>query len=334
MLKGLFILDTYAFEKIYPAAVRTEIEKLVDIYAPQQTRESISRNLPLLHDADVIFSGWGGAVMDGSFLTAAPHLKAVFYGAGSIKGIVTDDFWERNILITSSYAANAVPVSEYALSQILFTLKSGWQFAQTIKEHGSFPQNKELHSGVIGAFDSTVGIISLGVIGRRLCELLRPFDLKIIAYDPYVSKEDAAELNVELCSLEEIFIRADVVSLHAPWLKETEGMITGKHFASMKRKASFINTSRGAIVRENEMIEVLQTRTDLQVVLDVTYPEPPKPGSPLYTLPNVVLTPHIAGAVNNECARMGIYVVDELKRFINGEPQQWGISRERAAIMA
>jgi phosphoglycerate dehydrogenase-like enzyme len=115
---------------------------------------------------------------------------------------------------------------------------------------------------------------------------------------------------------------------------ETEGMITGEHLAMMKPNATFINTARGAVVREDEMIEVLQQRPDLFAILDVTYPEPPEPGSPLYTLPNVVLTPHIAGSLDNECRRMGKYAVTELRRYLNGEPPLWGITREQAAKLA
>ena len=106
---------------------------------------------------------------------------------------------------------------------------------------------------------------------RPLCNLLKPFDIQVIAYDPYASNELAMELNVELCSLDEIFQRSHVVSLHTPWLPETEGMITGRHFSLMKKYATFINTARGAVVREDEMIEVLRTRQDLQAVLDVTW---------------------------------------------------------------
>ena len=114
----------------------------------------------------------------------------------------------------------------------------------------------------------------------------------------------------------------------------TVGLITGAHLATMKAGATFINTARGAIVREAEMIDVLQARPDLLAVLDVTYPEPPVGGSPLYSLPNVILTPHIAGSLDTECQRMGQIVVDELQRYLAGEPLQWAISQEQASIMA
>jgi phosphoglycerate dehydrogenase-like enzyme len=172
------------------------------------------------------------------------------------------------------------------------------------------------------------------MIGRRVCEMLKQFDLNVLACDPFAGAQDARTLGVQLVSLEELFRQSDVVSLHTPWLKETEGMITGELLRSMKQDASFINTARGAVVREKEMIEVLEQRPDLFAVLDVTYPEPPEKDSPLYTLPNVIITPHIAGALDNECHRMARYMIAEVKRFLNGEPLTWGIDKEKASILA
>jgi len=149
-------------------------------------------------------------------------------------------------------------------------------------------------------------------------------------FDPFVSEAQAAELGAEKVSLEELFQRSDVVSIHTPSLPETRGMVTGTHIASMKPGATFINTSRGEVVCEDEMIAVLQQRDDLQAVLDVTTVEPPEPDSLLYTLPNVVLTPHIAGSVGSECRRMAQYMVDELERFVAGQPLKWAVTPEAA----
>jgi phosphoglycerate dehydrogenase-like enzyme len=330
MPKGIYLLNAGAYNQIYGPAEQRDIAQLVDLVARPQTGETIRSNPDLLHEVNFIFSGWGLPKLDEAFLSNAPNLKAVFYGAGSIKSIVTDAFWARGIPITSSYAANAVPVIEYTLSQIFFCLKRGWYFAQRIKNEGRYPPRE----AVPGGYGSTVGIISLGMIGRGVCKRLQSFDLNVIAYDPFVTLDAAADLNVELVSLDDLFRRADVVSLHTPWLKETEGLITGVHFAMMKENATFINTARGAIVREKEMIEVLQQRTDLWAILDVTYPEPPVSGSLLYTMPNVILTPHLAGSRDDECRRMGRIVVEELGRYLKGQPLRWAINREQAAIMA
>jgi len=330
VVKGLYILNRFGFERIYGPQQRKEIATLVDIYAPVQTRETIREELHLLHDAEVILTGWGGACMDEEFLAAAPNLKAVFYGAGTIKPVVTDALWDRGIIITSSYAANAVPVAEFTISQILFCLKHGWQYVFQIKRERKWPERHP----VPGAYGSTIGIISLGMTGRKVLELLRCYDMHVIVYSTSLTRERAEKLGVELCSLDEIFKRADVVSLHTAALPATKGMITGRHFASMKRGAAFINTARGIVVQENEMIEVLERRPDLLAVLDVTYPEPPAQDSPLYTLPNVILTPHIAGSMDKECQRMGDYAVEELKRYCAGQPLKWRITKESAASLA
>ena len=179
-----------------------------------------------------------------------------------------------------------------------------------------------------------MALISLGMIGRLVARLLRNFQVNVIAYDPFATPAAAAELGVRLVSLEEAFATADVVSLHTPWLKETENLVTGQLIASMKRNATFINTARGAVVAEEEMLDVLERRPDLTALLDVTYPEPPAPSSRIYTLPNVMLTPHIAGSLDGECQRMGQYAVDECRRYLAGEPLQWQVTRKMAETLA
>ncbi|MBN2449902.1 MAG: hydroxyacid dehydrogenase [Lentisphaeria bacterium] len=329
--KALFVLARHSYDQIYGPRERADIDAMADVYAPPLTKEEAAANPEILEPCELIFSGWGAPRMDAGFLEAAPHLRAVFYGAGSVKGMVSDALWERGITVTSSWGANALPVAEYTLSQVLFCLKLGWRFAFSIKREGRYPSPKW---PVPGTYGSTVAVISLGMIGRRVCELLRPFDLQRIAFDPFVEPAAAAALGVRLCSLEECFATADVVSLHTPRLPETEGMIRGEHFRSMRPDASFLNTARGAVVRQDEMIEVLSQRPDITAVLDVTYPEPPPPNSPLYTLPNVIVTPHIAGSMGAECLRMGRYAVEECRRFLAGEPLHWQVTRERAATLA
>jgi len=330
--KGLYVLDKEAFELIYGPEEQRDIAELVDVFAPPQTKISVAANTRLLAEADVILSGWGAPVMDGRFLEAAPRLRAVFYGSGSIRYFTTDALWRRNVLVTSSYAANAVPVAEYTLGVILLSLKHFWRLAAQARRGGEW--RDPARQQVPGAFRRTVGLVSLGMIGQLVRERLQPFDLRVIAYDPLLTAEMSAALKVDPVPLQQLFREADVVSLHTPWLRETEGLIRGAHLAAMKTGATFINTARGAIVREREMIDALRQRPDLTAVLDVTDPEPPAAGSPLRTLPNVVLTPHIAGSLGLECRRMGRYVVEELRRYLAGEPLRWQLTEEKARIMA
>jgi phosphoglycerate dehydrogenase-like enzyme len=111
-------------------------------------------------------------------------------------------------------------------------------------------------------------------------------------------------------------------------------MITGRHFRSMKKGATFINSARGAVVRQEEMIAALKERPDLTAVLDVVHPEPPPLDDEVAQMPNIVLTPHIAGSMSGECRRLGRYVVNEVERYVAGQPPQWPITREAAEKLA
>jgi phosphoglycerate dehydrogenase-like enzyme len=328
--KGLIILDRQGFELIYGDEHQAAISHRVELLAEPLTKEQALKRPELLAQADVIFSGWGAPKMDAEFLAAASRLKAVFYGAGSIRYFTTDEFWARRIVVSSAYAMNAIPVAEYTLATILLSLKNFWKQAFDSRRLGRFPER----SPCAGAYGSKVGLISLGMIGRLVRERLRPYDLEVLAYDPFVTPEQATVLGIEMVSLDEIFRQCDVVSLHTPWLKETEGMIQGRHFELMKPHTTFLNTARGAVVNEVEMIEVLKRRTDITALLDVTYPEPPAKDSPLWTMPNILLTPHIAGSQDRECRRMGKLMIDEFDRWTKGENLKWAISKEKAALLA
>jgi phosphoglycerate dehydrogenase-like enzyme len=328
---ALFILDAEFLPLIYGGDERGDLERLAHFYAPPQTRESIAESSALLADAEVIFSGWGSPVLDEEFLSAAPKLRAIFYGSGTTNYITTEAFWERDIVISSAYAANARPVAEYTLGAILLSLKNFWRFQTKAKMRLGWGTPAR---HLTGGFRSTVALIGCGMVARRLIELLRPLDIRCIVYDPFLSQEAANELGVELCALDEAFAKGDVISLHAPDKPETCGMITGGHFLMMKRNATFINTARGRTVRGAEMIDALERRPDIMAILDVCDPEPPAEGSPLFTMNNVILTPHIAGSVGPECQRLGRYMVDEFRRYLKGEPLRWKITRELAAEVA
>lgn len=325
-----YFLVEAAFDQIYGPEERAAIACRVPTPVPLITPQNYQASSEIWPGVEMIFSGWGLIPMDAAFFRRFPKLKVIFYGAGTVKALIPDDFWERDIRLTNAAAANAVPVSEFTLSQILFALKHGPQQAFFIRKHGECPP----YYFPPGAFRTTVGLLSLGMIGRLVAERLRQFDVNVVAYDPFIPPQEAAKLNVKLLSLEEVFTVSDVVSCHTPVLKETEKMIRGRHFESMKPGATFINTARGVIVDEQEMIGVLQKRPDIFAVLDVTEPLPPVKGSPLYTLDNVMLTPHIAGSLGRECRRMGKLMVEELDRFLAGKPLRYEINEERFRTMA
>lgn len=330
MKKACYILDPNAFTRIYGEEEQRDLESRVTLLGPPTTPAAVATNPAPLGEMEILLSGWGGPCLDEAFLDAAPKLDLLLYGAGSVRGIMTEAAWDRGIRVVSAYRVNGEFVAQFSVAQIILSLKRVWHYAVSMKKERHWPAPE----GIPGTYRSTAGIISLGAIGRRVCTLLKPFGFHVLAYDPFVEDGVFASLDAERCGLEEIFSRSHVVSLHTPWLPETEGMVTGAHLAALPENGCFINTARGAVVREAEMVGVLARRPDLTAVLDVTYPEPPAPDSALFALPNVVLTPHIAGAMGRECNAMGRCMVAELDRYLAGAPLQHEITREQAKLLA
>ncbi|MBC9868176.1 MAG: glycerate dehydrogenase, partial [Opitutae bacterium] len=250
---------------------RKELETLVEFPLSQSVTDLAEISEEISGSIDFIISSWGAPIMDDAFLNRFPKLKAVFHAGGSVKGFATKSVWERDIRVTSAARINAIPTAIFAFSQIIFCLKHGWQTALEMREQKQF---RELDNHIPGTVDSTVGILSLGHIGREVVKRLKDLEINIIAFDPYVSNEFARELGVELTSLDDVFARSHVVSCHTPLLPETKGLLRQWHFESMPPGASFVNTARGAIVNEPELIEALKRRPDLFAALDVTDPEP------------------------------------------------------------
>lgn len=324
--KALFLGTPLHLQRAYPPALKKEIAEKVHLLDEEMNEDWQGRKAALA-GVEVILSTWGMPRLDAEFLRQAPHLKAVFYAAGAIKGFATPEAYDRGIIFTSAWTANAIPVSEYAAATALLSLKRFWTAAHNCRTRRDWDHSLEM----AGCYNSTVGFVSFGATGRKTADILSRFDLNLIAFDPFV-KHAGGE--VEFVSLEEVFDRSDVVSIHTPWLPETENMIDARLLRRMKPNATLINTSRGAVVDEAGLCEVLAERPDLCAVLDVTHPEPPDPGNPLFTLPNVVLTPHIAGSMGGEVARMGRLMCDELTSFLAGDPLRNRITHEMLERMA
>ncbi|RST06796.1 hydroxyacid dehydrogenase [Streptomyces sp. WAC05374] len=271
-----------------------------------------------LEEAEVLFTCWGATPLTAAVLDRAPRLRAVVHAAGSVKHHITGACWDRGIAVTSAAAANALPVAEYTLAAILLAgkrvLRAARRYAELRAEHDWLSELADS-----GNHCRTVGIVGASRIGRRVLELLRPFDIHVLLYDPYLTPGEAAALGAVPVGLDELCSRADIVSVHAPQLPSTRHMIGAPQLALMPDGATLINTARGSLVDEGALLPHL-TAGRLHAVLDVTDPELPPPDSPLYTLPNVLLTPHIAGSLGNELHRMADHALDELERYAKGAP--------------
>ncbi|GAA0685705.1 hydroxyacid dehydrogenase [Kitasatospora atroaurantiaca] len=274
--------------------------------------------LAALADTEVLVTSWGCPPIDEAVLAAAPRLRAVLHAAGSVKHHVTEACWERGIQVTSAAWANALPVAEYTLAAILFANKQVLRMAADYRERRA-PYDWQAAYSNVGNYRRTVGIVGASQIGRRVLELLRPFDLHLLLHDPYVDPEEAAALGACLVELDELCALSDVVSVHAPQLPSTRHMIDRRRLALMPDGATVVNTSRGSLIEQDALIAELVTGR-LDAVLDVTSPEVLPADSPLYELTNVLLTPHAAGSLGGELHRLAAAAADELACYVAGLP--------------
>ncbi|NJP51978.1 hydroxyacid dehydrogenase [Streptomyces sp. SBST2-5] len=319
--------------KIFSSRTRARMREVVDVDF-DVCLDSFDRAsaLSALAEAHILLTGWGAPRVDADVLRHAPELAAVAHAGGSVKAHLDRACWERGIAVSTAAGVNAQPVAEYTLAMILLAGKKVhpiWRRYQERREHidllEEFPG--------IGNHQRRVGIIGLSRIGRRVVELLRPFDLVLAAYDPYLDDEEAAKLGLLRMSLDELMSWADTVTLHAPALPETRQMIDARRLALLPDGATVINTARGWLVDHDALLAELSAGR-LDAVLDVTEPDVPPSDSPLYRLPNVTLTPHLAGAMGNELYRLGDWVADEVGRFARGLPFAAPVSLEDLARMA
>jgi phosphoglycerate dehydrogenase-like enzyme len=283
-----------------------------------------------LADVEVAFSTWGMPRLTDAQFDALPRLRAVFYAAGSVQGFARP-FLERGIAVFSAWQSNAVPVAEYTLAQILLATKGYFRNERDCRTY----EGRQSHPfRGPGNYGETVALLGAGAIGRRVIGLLKPFRLHVIVYDPFLSDADAAALGVEKVTLEEAFARGYVVSNHLANKPETVKMLNAPLFARLRDDAIFINTGRGATVDEDALISEFTRRPTLTALLDVTWPEPPSADSPLYALPNVHLTSHIAGSIGDEVRRMADDMIAEFVRWERGEPTPTRVTPEMLDRMA
>jgi phosphoglycerate dehydrogenase-like enzyme len=266
--------------------------------------------LEQIETVEILLTGWGCPPVTAEVLATAPHLRAIVHAGGGVKGHVTDACWERGILVSTAADANAVPVAEYTLAMILIANKGVQRAARAYAERRG-PMDLVTELPGVGNYRKTVGIVGASRIGRRVIELLAPFDLDVLVHDPYLPDSVA---------LDELIARSDVVSIHAPALPSTRHLIDARRLALLRDGATLINTARGSLVDHDALVAELTTGR-IDAVIDVTDPhEPLPPDSPLYELPNVTLTPHIAGALGVELHRLGDSAVAEIERYARGEP--------------
>ena len=315
-------MDPQVLGRVFGPAELDRLGELADLTDPPLLDLSTAQTA----DVDVLVTGWGAEYLDGAVLDRMPRLRAVLHAAGSVKHHLDPQVWVRGIAVSSAVQANAVPVAEFAFSMILLAGKRVLQVIDRDRRtrtqsppEDSFPD--------LGNYGKRVGLIGASRIGRLVIEWLRPTAFEVVVHDPYLSAAEADRLGVGAVGLDELVSTSDIVSVHAPDLPETHHLLDAGRIGMLKPGATLINTARAALIDHQALLARLR-RGDLFAILDLIDPEPLPADSPWWDLPNVILTPHIAGSLGTELHRLADTALEELARLTNGLPLRFPVGAD------
>jgi len=319
--------------RVYSERTRVALSKRLDIADNVFTDSDLGN--PALAQAEILFSTWGMPALSETDITRfMPNLKIVFYAAGSVRHFA-QAFLNAGVRVVSAWSANAIPVAEFTFSQIILSNKGYFQAAAMAKSIG-YAGMRDYSMSFPGTYGCATGIIGVGMVGRRLIEMLNACGIqtRILVFDPFLTDEAAESLNVKKCPLDELFKQCQTISNHLADNAQTKNMLGYPLFSLMKQNATFINTGRGAQVVEADLIRALREFPGRTALLDVTDPEPPEPIHPFHSMPNVFLSSHIAGSMGDETHRMGGYMLEELERYIAVVPLRYEVVQSMFVSMA
>jgi len=247
-------------------------------------------------------------------IDAASKLKVIGRAGVGLDNIDVEHAKKKGIEIVNSPECSTISVAEHTIGLMIALLRkipSGEKHIREGKWERSKFQGNEL-------FGKTLGIVGFGRIGKEVALRSRAFGMKVLAYDPYLTVEDMREFDVEYVELDGLLKRSDVVSVHVPLVKETKNLIDGNKLSLMKKSAIIVNTARGGVINEDALVNALRENKIKGAALDVYENEPPV-GSPLLTLENVVLTPHLASGTEEAQINAGTIVVEKIKNYFRAK---------------
>jgi phosphoglycerate dehydrogenase-like enzyme len=277
---------------------------------------------------EILVTGWSCPPLTAEVLDAAPRLRAVVHAAGTIKAHVGPEVFARGIAVSSAADANAEPVVDFTLAVVTLAGKGAFGLARAYAAGRYAPFGERR-----GNDGRVVGVVGASRIGGRVIARLLAAGYRVLVADPHLDPVRAAELGAELTDLDDLCRRCDVLTLHAPQLPETYHLLDERRLALLPDGAVVINTARGSLV-DSGALAAACANGRIDACLDVTDPEPLPPDHPLFALPNVWITPHLAGVQGGEVRRLGEFAVAEVERFVAGEPLLGAVRADQLALLA
>jgi phosphoglycerate dehydrogenase-like enzyme len=286
---------------------------------------------------EAVVTGWGSPAFTIAVLKRADRLRIVAHSAGSIKGlfpreVVDADVVPRGLIVFSANRAIALNVAEYTVGAMIMVPRRFVEQTAAIRTSDAW-RDPGLAPNALYLRGATVGLVSASTVAREVIPLLRPFDVRILVYDPYLSDREAGRLDVEKVELDALFERSDIVSLHAPSIPTTRHMVGARQLARLRDGALLINSSRGSVLDHDALLREAETGR-IRVVLDVTEPEPLPADHPLRPLPNVYLTPHMSGTGAYGYFKIGEMTLEALEACFAERPVAGAVDWSRYELLA
>lgn len=248
-------------------------------------------------------------------MEAATQLRVIGRAGVGVDNIDINAATERGMVVINAPDGNTTSTAEHSFAMLMSMARWIPQAHQDLKQ-GIW--NRKKYVGV-ELNRKVLGIIGMGRIGSEVAKRAKAFNMKVVAYDPFITEERANQIGVTLGTVEEVIQQADFITVHTPLTKETKYIIDEKEFAKMKKGVRIINCARGGIIREEALLKALNDRIVAAAALDVYEEEPPQE-SPLVNHPNVVTTPHLGASTEEAQLNVAIDVAEELYHFLKNEP--------------
>ena len=311
-----------------------EFEKRLELLPEPVLLSEMEEKRAQLAEVEVILSTWGmPALAEAQVREFFPKLQLVLYSAASVR-YFAEGYLDAGVTVVTAAQAMADFVTQYTVAAI-YHLNKGFYRSAELYRSGRFDEGKaysQFHCP--GNYETKIGVIGAGAIGSRVIRQLNAYPFEILLFDPFISNARATELKAKKVSLETLFAESDVISNHLANNPQTVDMLNYALFSRMKPDAAFINTGRGAQVVEADLARALREEPGRWALLDVTHEEPIAPEHEFWALPNLTLTPHIAGVGRLEVLAYDDLLLDELDRWLAGLPLRHAVSKEQLKTMA
>lgn len=322
-------IDSEVSQSFFPEWIADYLGERFDVnYSPLNRQILPEEAAKYAADADVIITGWGHPTITGDMI-ANTNIQLIAHTGGSVGSLVEPDVYDTGVRVISGNDLFAESVAEGTLAFMMTMLRQIPDYVDNIRNGGW----RFIEDCTEGLYNQRIGLIGFGAISKRVIQLLRPFNANIKIYSGHpIDEQFLLDNNVKQVSLEELFSTCRVISLHSSMNESNRGRIGKEHFERMENGAIFINTARGAVVREEEMIEELKKQR-IRAVLDVFCQEPLPTDSPLRRLPNVYCIPHKAGPTYDRRAFITKCLIDDIVRFENKDDLRLEIKKDYAKRM-